>query len=83
MNEAAVPDGPVGRKVLVPGLDSADNGDPEVSVLRAGGAALRAAPPAPRAATKGVPVDRRLQAVDTDASPCGARWHRSLIHMES
>ena len=55
MDEAAVPAGPTGRNVLAQGSESAENGDPEVSALRAGGAALRAAPPAPRAATEGSP----------------------------
>eukprot|EP00969_Alexandrium_andersonii_P142928 6318754-Alexandrium_andersonii.AAC.1 len=31
---------------------------------------------------KGFPVFRRFQALDKDASPCGACWDRSLIHVE-
>eukprot|EP00969_Alexandrium_andersonii_P373756 15484743-Alexandrium_andersonii.AAC.1 len=54
MEEAATPGKPAGRTVLVPRSESENAGDLEVSALRAGGAALRAAPPAPRAATDGV-----------------------------
>eukprot|EP00969_Alexandrium_andersonii_P231662 10230778-Alexandrium_andersonii.AAC.1 len=39
---------------------------PGVSALRAGGTALRAAPPAPRASTEGVPVFCRFQALNKD-----------------
>eukprot|EP00969_Alexandrium_andersonii_P343225 15171008-Alexandrium_andersonii.AAC.1 len=46
-------------------------GDPEVSALHAGGAALRAAPPAPRAATEGVADFCGFRARDKDGSPCG------------
>eukprot|EP00969_Alexandrium_andersonii_P330895 14625704-Alexandrium_andersonii.AAC.1 len=35
--EAAAPDRPAGRNVLVPRSESADVGDPEASALRAGG----------------------------------------------
>eukprot|EP00969_Alexandrium_andersonii_P353483 15440027-Alexandrium_andersonii.AAC.1 len=69
MDEAAAPAGPTGRNVLVQGSQAAENGDPEVSALRAGGAALRAAPPAPRTATEGVPVFRRFRVLDRDVSP--------------
>eukprot|EP00969_Alexandrium_andersonii_P251717 11124751-Alexandrium_andersonii.AAC.1 len=66
MDEAAVPAVPTGRNVLVQGLAPAENRDPEVSALRAEGVALRAAPPALRVATEGVPVFRRFQALDED-----------------
>eukprot|EP00969_Alexandrium_andersonii_P350963 15434386-Alexandrium_andersonii.AAC.1 len=66
MDKAVVPTGPTGRNVLFQGLGSAENGDPEVSALRAGGAALRAAPPAPRAATEVVADFCRSQAPDKD-----------------
>eukprot|EP00969_Alexandrium_andersonii_P327623 14477822-Alexandrium_andersonii.AAC.1 len=45
MEEAAAPSRPAGRSAPVPRSDQAQVGDPEVSALRAGGAALRAAPP--------------------------------------
>eukprot|EP00969_Alexandrium_andersonii_P262929 11622881-Alexandrium_andersonii.AAC.1 len=57
---------PHGETVLVQRLGSTENGDPEVSALGAWGVALRAAPPVPRAATEGVPVFRRFQALDKD-----------------
>eukprot|EP00969_Alexandrium_andersonii_P373061 15483123-Alexandrium_andersonii.AAC.1 len=66
MDGAAVPTGHKGRSVLVQGLESAENRDPEVSALHAGGAALRAVPPAPGAATEAVPVFHRSQALDKD-----------------
>eukprot|EP00969_Alexandrium_andersonii_P043948 1927068-Alexandrium_andersonii.AAC.1 len=54
MEVAAAPKMPAGRSVLVPALGIGEVGNPIVSALRAGGAALRAAPKAPRAATEGV-----------------------------
>eukprot|EP00969_Alexandrium_andersonii_P142950 6320028-Alexandrium_andersonii.AAC.1 len=54
MDEAPVPTGPTRRTVLVQSLESAENGDAEVSALRVGGAALRVTP-----ATEGVHVFRR------------------------
>eukprot|EP00969_Alexandrium_andersonii_P346071 15298030-Alexandrium_andersonii.AAC.1 len=45
---------PRGRNVLVPCSKSAEVGDPAVPAPRAGGAALRAAPPATRDATEGI-----------------------------
>eukprot|EP00969_Alexandrium_andersonii_P106783 4710589-Alexandrium_andersonii.AAC.1 len=80
MDEAVVPAGPTGRNVPVQGFESAESRGPEVSALRAEGSALRAAPPAQRAATAGVPMFRRFQALDKEVSPCGACWDRSLIH---
>eukprot|EP00969_Alexandrium_andersonii_P069077 3047047-Alexandrium_andersonii.AAC.1 len=72
MDEAAVPTGPTGRNILVQGLESAKIGDREFQRCAPGGAALRAAPPARRAATEEVPVFRRFQSLDKDVSPCGA-----------
>eukprot|EP00969_Alexandrium_andersonii_P139855 6187066-Alexandrium_andersonii.AAC.1 len=54
LDEAAVPAGPTERNVLVQGLQSVENRHPEVPALHAEGAALCAAPVAPRAATEEV-----------------------------
>eukprot|EP00969_Alexandrium_andersonii_P258824 11444036-Alexandrium_andersonii.AAC.1 len=56
MEEAAAPSRPAGRDVLVPPSASAEVGDPEVSALPAGGAALRTAPQRPELQPKGSPT---------------------------
>eukprot|EP00969_Alexandrium_andersonii_P046436 2037913-Alexandrium_andersonii.AAC.1 len=56
-----------GRNIrVVPRSESADVGDPEVPALSAGGTALRAVPPVPRAATEGDADILRFQAWDKD-----------------
>eukprot|EP00969_Alexandrium_andersonii_P196652 8688475-Alexandrium_andersonii.AAC.1 len=57
MDEAAVPEGPTGRNVLVQGLETAENGDP--SSCSSGRRNVK------------VPVFRRFQALDKDVSPWG------------
>eukprot|EP00969_Alexandrium_andersonii_P102907 4541009-Alexandrium_andersonii.AAC.1 len=66
MDDAAAPEGPTWRKVPAQRSVTTESADPEVSALRAGGAALRAAPLAPRAATEGAPTFRRYLALDKD-----------------
>eukprot|EP00969_Alexandrium_andersonii_P354561 15442432-Alexandrium_andersonii.AAC.2 len=89
MQEAAAPAGPHGRTILVPRPESAQVGDPEVSVLRTGGAAFHAAPPAPRAATEraqGLPMFADSERGRKAFRPCGpagttanSTWHSGPV----
>eukprot|EP00969_Alexandrium_andersonii_P266379 11773739-Alexandrium_andersonii.AAC.1 len=65
MDEAAVPTGPAGRKVLVQGLKSARNEDPSVAALGAGVAARCDARGTQRRNIR-VPAVRRCQAMATE-----------------